>query len=132
MKPYPNFQELERLRGVTWQDLVELEPRLGKLLWRARLAGACCFCWADVDWVFPRIRDTIADLVGFAGDNHGHPVLGSTGAYEVAYWKLYDAVAGWLRPPAGGAAEAPDTQRGEPAGETGPTQTAAPATTGVA
>jgi hypothetical protein len=44
MKPFPNFRELECLAGVTWQDLVELEPRLGELLWRARQAGASCLC----------------------------------------------------------------------------------------
>ena len=44
MNLYPNFRDVERLSGITWQDLVELEPRLGELLWRARQAGASCLC----------------------------------------------------------------------------------------
>jgi hypothetical protein len=127
MKPFPNFRELERLAGVTWQDLVELEPRLGELLWRARQVGARCHCWADVGRVFSPIRNALIELVGFAEHNHRHPVLGSTGAYAVACWKLYDAVAGLLPVPAGSAAEA-EKQRGEPAGETCPTEATAKAT----
>jgi hypothetical protein len=126
MKPYANFRELERLSGVTWQDLVELEPRLGELLWRARLEGVSCRCWSDVDRVFSTIRNSIAELVGSAGRNHRHPVLGSTGAYEVAYWKLYDAVA-WLLPSRAGAAGAVGMHRGEPVDETCPTEAAATA-----
>jgi hypothetical protein len=97
MKSYPNIWELERLTGVTWQDLVELEPRLGELLLRARQAGANCLYWADVDRVFPSIRKALFDLVGSAGHHHSHPVLGSAGATVVACWKLYDAVAGWVQ-----------------------------------
>jgi hypothetical protein len=131
MKPYPNFWELELLTCVTWQDLVELEPRLGHLLWQARQAGASCLCGADVDRAFPPIRNALVELVGFAGHNHRHPVLGSNGAYVVAYWKLYDAVAGLVPRRAGGAAEAPEKRRGEPVGETCPTEAAATATARV-
>jgi hypothetical protein len=35
-------------------------------------------------------------LVGLAGKHRDHPVLGTVGAYEVAYWRLNDAVAGLL------------------------------------
>src|SRR5262249_33176669 len=42
-------------------------------------------------------------LIGFAGRHHRHPVLGSTGAYEVAYWKPYDTVAGLVPGRAAGA-----------------------------
>jgi hypothetical protein len=130
MKPYPNLLELERLSGVTWQDLVELEPRLGDLLWRAPQAGARCLCWADVDRLFPPIHNTLVDLVGFDGHHHTHPVLGSAWAYEVAYWKLYDAVAGLLPVPAGSAAD-PEKQRGEPVSQTCPTEAAAMSTAGI-
>jgi hypothetical protein len=128
MKPYPNFSDLELLTGVTWQDLVELEPRLGELLWRARVTGAHCLCWADVDRLFPPIASTVVELVGLAGHNHRHPVLGSTEAYQVAYWRLYDAVAGLLPDRNASAAEAPEKQRRETAGETHPPQAAATAT----
>jgi hypothetical protein len=119
MKPYPAYWELEYLTGVTWQDLVDLEPRLGDLLWRARQEGAGCVCWADVDRALPPIRSTLVELVGFAGHNHSHPLLGSTEAYQVAYWKLYDALAGLVPVPSGDA-DAPEKQR-EAAGKTCPT-----------
>jgi hypothetical protein len=41
------------------------------------------------------------ELVGFMAGQSRHPILGSVGAYEVAYWRLYDAVAGLLPKPAG-------------------------------
>jgi hypothetical protein len=124
VKPYPNFRYLEYLTGVTWQDLVELEPRLGALLWRARQAGAGCLCWADVDRAFPPIRSALIELLGFTGHTAPHPALGRTGAYEVACWKLYDAVAGLVPVPAGGEANGPGKQVGQPAGETGPLEAA--------
>jgi hypothetical protein len=108
MKPDPNFWDLGRLGSVAWQDLVELEPRLGELLWRARQAGASCLCWADVDRVFPSIRNTLIELVGPSGYYHRHPVLGSTGAYQIAYRMLHEAVAGWVPVLAGSASDAPE------------------------
>jgi hypothetical protein len=125
MNLYPNFHDMEHLSGITWQDLVELEPRLGELLWKARQAGASCLSWSDVDWVFSPVRNSIFDLVGFTSVNRRHRVLGSTGAYEVAYWKLYDAVAGLLPRNAPGAVEAPEKQGGEPVGEASRTQAVA-------
>jgi len=58
------------------------------------------------------VRDELVELIGFAGKHRRHPVLGSVGAYEVAYWKLYDAVAGSLPMSPDGAAEAPEQQGG--------------------
>src|SRR5262249_28136109 len=57
------------------------------------------------------IRNTLAELVGFAGRNHRDQILGSAGAYQVAYWKLYDAVAGLLPGGAAGAEAAPEEHR---------------------
>jgi hypothetical protein len=69
----------------------------------ARQTRVICRRWADVDQFFAPIRNTLTGLVGFTGKNRPHPVLGSTKAYEVAYWKLYDAVAGLLLARSGGA-----------------------------
>jgi hypothetical protein len=118
MKPYPNIQDLERISGITWRDLTELEPRLGELLWEARQVCVTCRRWSDVDRVFPPIRNTLAELVGFAGKHHGHPILGGPGAYQVAYWKLYDAVAGLLPARATAAEEALEKPREETVAET--------------
>ena len=120
MAPYPNFRDMERLSGITWGELAALEPRLGDLLWVAR--GACVTCrrWSDVERVFAPIRTTLAELVGFAGKHHRHHVLGTAGAYQVAYWKLYDAVAGLLPGCPGCAEETLETQRGGIGAETCP------------
>jgi len=102
--------ERERAHGVTWVQLTGLEPRLNELLWKAREGGADCRCHEDVTRAFVPVRNALADLVGFLGANRDHPVLGSVGAYEVAYWRLYDAVAGLLPQP---SVEAPDTDEAE-------------------
>ena len=124
MKPYPDFRDMERLSGITWGDLNALEPRLEELLGAARAASASCRRWSDVDRVFAPIRNTLTELVGFAGRNHWHPVLGGPGAYEVAYWKLYDALAGLLPGRAGDTAEAPEKKRCEAVAETRPAESA--------
>jgi hypothetical protein len=88
--------ELECRHGVRWYELADLEPRVQQLLWRAREAGAGCRNASDVQRIFSPLRNDLAGLLGFSGCHSGHPVLGSAGAYEVAYWKLYEAVAGLL------------------------------------
>ena len=93
MEPYRNFRHLEKLFGVTWHHLVELEPTLEELLLTAQEMSAKCHRWADVDRFFVPIGNRLSGLVGFAARNHGHPVLASANAYDVAYWKLYDTVA---------------------------------------
>jgi hypothetical protein len=125
MKPYPNFRDLESCHGVTWHDLVDLEPALAELLWQARQAGVACACWSDVDRVFAPFRDALTQLVGFARQSRWHPVLGGVGAFEIAYWKLYDAVAGLLPLPAGASELDPEKHPGETATEMGLTPTAA-------
>jgi hypothetical protein len=99
MKLYPHFRDMEHLWGITWGELTALEPRLEELLWAAQAASATCRRWSDVNRVFAPIRNTLTELVGFARRHHRCRVLGSVGAYEVAYWKLYDAVAGLLSVP---------------------------------
>jgi hypothetical protein len=88
----PKSHDLERIHGVTWWQLTDLEPRLNELLWKARQDGARCRCQEEVARAFGPIRNAVAELVGFQGRHRNHPVLGSVGAYEVAYWRLYDAV----------------------------------------
>jgi hypothetical protein len=95
-KPYPDVSDVQRANGVAWGQLVELKPQLETLLWLARTAGGNCRNFLDVDRAFGPLRDELAGLIGFAGKHYRHPVLGSARAYEVAYWKLYDAVAALL------------------------------------
>jgi anti-anti-sigma regulatory factor len=100
---YPNVNEVERTFGVTWGQLVELETQLETLLGQARQAGASCQTGSDLERAFAPLRNELAGLIGFAGKHHSHPVLGSAGAYEVAYWMLYNAVAQGV--PGGAAAQ---------------------------
>jgi anti-anti-sigma factor len=116
-KLYPSVQDVQRAYGVTWAELVEVEPLVEELLGRARLAAASCRTFLDVDRGFVPLRNELAALIGFAGKHHRHPVLGSAGAYEVAYWTLYDAVTALVPEHASGAAEATDNQRGGTAPE---------------
>jgi hypothetical protein len=125
MNRIPNFRTLENIYGVTWRELVELEPRLTELLCAARLASVTCLRWSDLRRAFAPIRTTLVELIGFAGRNHRHPVLGGPGAYQVAYWKLFDAVAGPLAGCEGTAEVGPEQQRGESAAETAPTESSA-------
>jgi hypothetical protein len=90
---YPDVDDVQRTFGVSWRQLVELEPQLEALLGRGRLAAARCRTFADVERVFRPLRNELAGLIGFAGKHRRHPVLGGAAAFEVAYWKLYDAVA---------------------------------------
>jgi hypothetical protein len=118
MRPYPDYRDAERLGGITWQRLTEIEPALMELLWRARQQAQACRAWSDVTPAFSPIREALLELVGFAGRNHRHPILGGSAAYQVAYWKLYDAVAGLLPGPAG--EQAPPTKRTETMAEPRP------------
>jgi anti-anti-sigma factor len=92
----PRVQSLERAHGLTWGELVGLEPRLAELLWQAREAGASCRAWEDLPRVFTPFRNAVAELVGFRSRHSRHPILGSVGAYEVAYWRLHEAIAGLM------------------------------------
>ena len=124
MKSYPNFRDLEIGHGVVWPDLVALEPKLAELLWRARQASVTCRRWSDVERAFGPVRNEVTELVGFVGKHQRHSVLGSVGAYTVAHWKLYDAVAGLLPCCADRAEEALEKQRKEIAFETCPAEAA--------
>ena len=105
MQPFPDILYLERTHGVSWHELVELEPKLAQLLWDSRQACVSCRRWSDVDRIFFPIRNSLAELLGFSRRHHWHPVLASLGAYEVAYWKLYTAVAASLPGRAGDTAD---------------------------
>jgi hypothetical protein len=100
-------QNVERSHGLSWGELADLEPELRRLLWRARQAGAACASWPAALRDFAPIRQELSELVGFSGRHRRHPVLGTVGAYEVAYWKLYDALTGLLSRPGNGATTSP-------------------------
>src|SRR5262249_30611374 len=96
-------------------QLAGLEPRLDELLWKARADGASCRCREDAERAFAPVRNALSELVGFMAGQSQHPILGSVGAYEVAFWRLHDAVAGLLPRPASvpNAGEAPAQARSQ-------------------
>jgi hypothetical protein len=126
-----NFRDLERTHRVTWHKLVDLEPKLAFLLWEARQACSNCHRWSDVERAFAPICKTLAGLVGFARSHDPHPVLSSSGAYEVAYWKLLGAVAALLPDGTGGASEAVQEPPAWSGGRIRSAEPAAPAIAGV-
>jgi hypothetical protein len=93
MIAFLNVYDIERLHGVTWGELVELEPELARLWWQARQAGAACRRWPDMAWVFALFRQDLTALIGPAGKHRQHAILGTLAAFDVAYWRLFDAVA---------------------------------------
>jgi hypothetical protein len=100
MSNFPKVHDLEQAHGVTWHELAALEPRLNELLWQARADGARCSERDEMERVFASLTDALAELVGFRGRHRRCPVLGSVGAYEVAYARLHEAVFEFLPRPA--------------------------------
>jgi len=118
MSPIPSIEELELRHSVTFGRLVELEPRLELLMLQARQAGRDCRSPADVDRGFLPLRNRLGELIGFSSQHYRHRILGSVGAYEVAYWNLYGIVMNFLpqegdreAPPAGKDKTMPDAVR---------------------
>jgi hypothetical protein len=94
MRDVRNVKDMERIHGVRWDELVEAEPALERLLKVARMVGDCCRNWRDVERGWGQFKNDIAGLVGYSGKHRGHPLLGTVAAYDVTYWKLHNAVAG--------------------------------------
>jgi hypothetical protein len=86
----------QRHEPITWNKLVELEPSLAALLWRAQSVACLCRSHSDVGQVFSPFRWELAELAGFVSQNRDHPILGTIAAYQTAYDKLYDAVTAHL------------------------------------
>src|SRR5215467_6291400 len=91
MRPEMNIDNL------TWERLCELEPRLLALHRRAKAIKdderKPWFCANDV-W-YGRgsnegLKEELRNLVGWR--RKGHPILGSSEAYDVAYDTVYDVL----------------------------------------
>lgn len=87
---------------LTWQKLVELEPRLQALLNEARSAadGKYCFCasdkWYGTDGPRSGLKHRVMQLVGFERKPPStlmpEVLLQSHTAYDVAYQTIYGAL----------------------------------------
>jgi anti-anti-sigma factor len=118
MSDIPSIEELERTHSVTFWRLVELEPRLELLMLQASHAGRACRTQADVDREFSPLRNRLGTLIGFSSQHNRHRILGSVGAFEVAYWNLYGVLMNYLpqergreAPPAGKDMTMPEAVR---------------------
>jgi|GEM_PF-6805732 len=95
-------EEYEMSR-LTWQKLTQLEPRLLEVLKQAQAVkddkSERSFCanrvWFGYDEPGPGprgLKSKVSSLVGWCSVNAGHPVLGSSEAYDLAYRTVYDAL----------------------------------------
>lgn len=94
---------MHQTKPITWQQLIELEPRLRDLLDTAKAirddSEEPHFC-ANKLWYGsrenghrePGLKDELLELVGMCSANKDHPVLGSSRAYDVAYLTIYDVL----------------------------------------
>ncbi len=83
-------------KDLTWEKLVEIEPRLGQLLAEVRkvkddkqMAG---FCANNVWFGNNRHHGFKPRMYVLVGRASVHPQLRSSTAYSMAYAKLYDAL----------------------------------------
>ena len=83
---------------LTWEQLVKLEPELGRLLERAKATKSRGkhFCanarWYGFgQWRFAGLKPRLLWLVGWQRPDK-HPVLSSTEAYDLAYETVYEAL----------------------------------------
>lgn len=85
---------MEEVHGVSWDQLELLEPRIAVLLARVRAVRPSIKDEWDEERCWNRFKKPIADIVGYLGENRGHPVLGTTEAYDVVYWRLHNTLVG--------------------------------------
>ena len=86
-----DVKRLERHHGITWNELVELEPRLDGLLCDAQCSRPLPEEEDDFNYeiAWGQFKQPIADLVGYFRHDNCDPRLTTVGAYEVAYYTLW-------------------------------------------
>ncbi len=89
MKDFTHVKEMERIHGLHWEQLVEIEPRLDQLLESAR--SVFCRNWEDVHRGFSQFKTDIHHLTRSIVNRY--PSLEGHAVYDVMYWKLHNAVA---------------------------------------
>lgn len=80
---------------MTWDKLIELEPRLKALLEKAQgyhkaTANDKYFC-ANHVW-YRKLKPELVELVGNYREKEGDPFLYTSEAYDLAYQTVYDAL----------------------------------------
>jgi hypothetical protein len=88
------LKAIEKMHKLTWEQLVELEPRLDDLLFQAELTRPEPDEAEDFNYegAWGRFKQPIANLVGYFRRDNCDPQLKTNAAYDVAYWKLWHAL----------------------------------------
>ena len=87
-----DLEQTETPVPLTWEVLVELEPRLESLLNRVLAARPTRRRGANYEGIWGQFKDPLSDLVGYFLPSNRDPRLRSTEAYDVAYKKLHNAL----------------------------------------
>lgn len=87
-----DIKHLEEHHGITWEELVELEPRLDGLLSEVQDARPLNKRRFNYEIAWGRFKNPITDLVGYFRHDDCDPRLKTVGAYEVAYYTLWHAL----------------------------------------
>jgi hypothetical protein len=80
--------EVTEPEKLTWDELVEIEPRLDSLLAQVEDSRPSRKKGFNYEIAWGRFKDPISDLVGWHRRD-GDPRLQTREAYEVVYWHLW-------------------------------------------
>ena len=78
--------------AVTWEELVELEPRLEGLRLDAQASRPENKRGFNYELAWARFKNPIANLVGWHRRDDCNPSLKTTDAYDVVYSKLFNTL----------------------------------------
>lgn len=84
-----DLKDIEEMHELTWEKLVELEPRLEGLLLDAQASRPLSKRRFNYELAWCEFKQPIANLVGWHRWDDCDPVLRTTAAYDVVYWKLF-------------------------------------------
>jgi hypothetical protein len=87
-----DLKDMETMHKLTWERLVEMEPRLEALLFDAKASRPRRKRGFNYELAWCEFKLPVAKLVGWHRRDDCDPLLKSQAAYDVAYWKLYHAL----------------------------------------
>jgi hypothetical protein len=93
MRDSRSVKDMERIHGLRWEQLVEQEPELERLLKIARGVGDACRTWNDVLRGFSQFKNDVDRLTRAIVTRSPAPAPNGTAVWDVIYWKLHNAVA---------------------------------------
>lgn len=79
----------ETSEPLAWEQLVDLEPRLDRLMASVLAARPIRKRGFNFEGTWGRFKDPISDLVGYFRQDNCDPRLKTTQAYDIVYRKLW-------------------------------------------